>query len=329
MSCEISLDKDDGAIINEMPLENDNRTITNRNKTLGILYGLGYNLNYIIGENAFSPDNIWILVHSPGITLVLYIIGGIISLLGSSIYIELGIRSLPKGIGEQKYITDAFHPKRNVGHVFSFVAIGIIVAESFTSAKYLLYCFRGRLDVDWTTMIVSVAILFFITLYQMCSNRMVDIINHTFALFKIITLVTISIIGIVKLGINHDHWNCIFDAPFDFGAYGSGLIKVLLTYEGWNNINYLIGEFTPRSDDLEYPPIILKYSSLLSVCLSFILYFLTNAAFITVVGYNVTDTPIPMRFGQELFGESGKMLMSLLVAISTFGCVGALIFTYV
>ncbi|CAG8794102.1 18795_t:CDS:2 [Gigaspora rosea] len=35
-----------------------------------------------------------------------------------------------------------------------------------------------------------------------------------------------------------------------------------------------------------------------------------------------------MRFGQELFGESGKMLMSLLVAISTFGCVGALIFTY-
>ncbi|CAG8623191.1 17055_t:CDS:2, partial [Gigaspora rosea] len=256
MSCEISLDKDDGAIINEMPLENDNRTITNRNKTLGILYGLGYNLNYIIGENAFSPDNIWILVHSPGITLVLYIIGGIISLLGSSIYIELGIRSLPKGIGEQKYITDAFHPKRNVGHVFSFVAIGvifpsIIVAESFTSAKYLLYCFRGRLDVDWT---------------------MVDIINHTFALFKIITLVTISIIGIVKLGINHDHWNCIFDAPFDFGAYGSGLIKVLLTYED----------------------------------------FLTNAAFITVVGYNVTDTPIPMRFGQELFGESGKMLMSLL-----------------
>ncbi|CAG8815358.1 18004_t:CDS:2, partial [Gigaspora rosea] len=72
---------------------------------------------------AFNPGNIWMLVQSPGITLVLYIICFFISLLGSSVYIELGIRSLPSGIGEQKYITDAFFPRRNFGHVFSFVAI--------------------------------------------------------------------------------------------------------------------------------------------------------------------------------------------------------------
>ncbi|RIB28504.1 hypothetical protein C2G38_1458715 [Gigaspora rosea] len=153
MNFEISLDKDDGAILNT-PINNCTETITNRKKTLGILYGLGYNLNYIIGEDAFNPNNIWTLVRSPGITLVLYVICGIISLLGSSIYIELGIRSLPSGIGEQKYITDAFHPKRNVGHVFSFVALFvvfpfIIVAESFSSAQYFLYCFRGNLDVHW------------------------------------------------------------------------------------------------------------------------------------------------------------------------------------
>ncbi|CAG8647368.1 24161_t:CDS:2 [Gigaspora margarita] len=321
MSSEISLDKDDGATLTEIPIDNGTRTITNRKKILGILYGLGYNLNYIIGEDAFNPNNIWTLVRSPGITLVLYFICGIISLLGSSVYIELGIRSLPSGIGEQKYITDAFPSKRNVGHIFSFVAIfvifpSIIVAESFTSAQYLLYFYQRSLDVNWITMATSVAMLFIITLYQVCSNRVSDIINHSLALFKIITLLIISIVGIAKLRIDHVNWNYIFNVPFDLGAYASGLIKVLLTYED------LIEEFKPSSDNLEYPSVILKYSSLISVGITFILC--------KVVEYNINDnesTPIPMRFGKELLGETGEILMSILVAISSFGCVSAIIFT--
>ncbi|KAF0542075.1 hypothetical protein F8M41_004773 [Gigaspora margarita] len=97
----------------------------------------------------------------------------------------------------------------------------------------------------------------------------------------------------------------------------------------------LIGEFHTCSDNLEYPSLILKYSSLISVCICFIICCLTNAAFIKVVGYNPNNstdnesTPMPMRFGQELFGENGENFMAILVAISTFGCISALIFTYV
>ncbi|CAG8838237.1 17000_t:CDS:2, partial [Gigaspora margarita] len=161
MSDEISIDRITNEI-DEIPIESDNRTrpidnynvtIAYKKKAFGILYGIGYNINCIIGADIFKPENIWILVQSPGVVLVLYVVCGIISFLGSSVYIELGIRTLPCGIGEQKYITDAFHPKRNVGHVFSFVAIfvifpGIIVAESYTSAQYLLYCFRGNSSDD-------------------------------------------------------------------------------------------------------------------------------------------------------------------------------------
>ncbi|CAG8723846.1 19897_t:CDS:2, partial [Gigaspora margarita] len=51
--------------------------------------------------------------------------------------------------------------------------------------------------------------------------------------------------------------------------------------------------------------------------------FFNQAAFITVVGYNINDnesTPIPIRFGKELFNETGEKLMSILIAISAFGC---------
>ncbi|KAF0505209.1 amino acid transporter [Gigaspora margarita] len=344
MSDEISIDRITNEI-DEIPIKSDNRTrpidnynvtITNRKKAFGILYGIGYNINCIIGADIFKPENIWILVQSPGVVLVLYAVCGIISFLGSSVYIELGIISLPNGVGEQKYITDAFYPKRNVGHVFSFVAVfvifpGIIVTESYTSAQHLLYCFRGNSSDDLITVAVSITLLFIIMLYQMISNRVSNYINHALALIKIITLLFISVVGLIKLGTNHNNWNNIFNTSFNFGAYGSGLMKVLFTYEGWNNINYLIGELASRSDDLEYPSIILKYSSFLSVSISFLLYFLTNAAFITVVGYNINDnesTPIPIRFGKELFNETGEKLMSILIAISAFGCASAMMFTY-
>ncbi|RIB11649.1 amino acid permease-domain-containing protein [Gigaspora rosea] len=287
MDDKITLNSDNS--IATSTLSRDNSTITNSKKTLGILYGIGYNINYIIGAGIFNPDSLWILA-PPGTVLVLYVVCGIISFFGSLVYIELGIRSLPSGIGEQKYITDAFHPKENVGHVFSFAAIfiilpGAIVAESYINAQYLLYPFRGNLSDDQI----------------------------------------ISMIGIGKLVTNHNNWNNIFNASFNFGVYGSRLIKVLFTYED------LIEEFKPRSDNLEYPSLILKYSSLISVGISFLLNFLTNAAFITVVGYNVNDnenTPIAIRFGRELFDGKGEKLMSILAAISAFGCTSAMIFTY-
>ncbi|CAG8619094.1 9707_t:CDS:10, partial [Scutellospora calospora] len=184
----------------------------------------GFNINRIIGGGIFDSDSIWILVQSPGITLVLYVVCGFISLLGSLIYIELGIISLPKG-------------------------------------KY---------SINWT-----------------------DIFNKP--------------------------------SP-NFGAYGNAIIKVLFAYEGWNDINYLIEELREPKDSN------LKFSSLLSVCVSLLLYFSTNAAFITVVGRNIITedkgSPIALRFGKELRGKTGEILMSALVAISAFGSVGSMVFTY-
>ncbi|KAF0493591.1 amino acid transporter [Gigaspora margarita] len=313
-------------------MENDN----NVKHRLNMLGGIGYNINRIIGAGIFNPDSIWILVQSPGIALVLFVVCGIISLLGSSIYIELGIRALPKGIGEQKYITDAFPGWRNVGHIFSFVVIfiilpGAIVADSYSSAQYLLYVFRGyfKNDYDYMAVIVSVLILLFITLYHVYSTIISDITNQGLALIKIISLLIISIVGLVRLsGADSTNWRNVFNKSFnagvyELGAYGNGIIQILFAYEGWNNINYLVEELN------EPKAVSLKYSSIISVFISILLYFSINAAFITVIGNNITNNiPIALRFGNELLGRNGEILMSILVAISAFGSVSAKVFIY-
>ncbi|CAG8815384.1 2335_t:CDS:2, partial [Dentiscutata erythropus] len=66
----------------------DETSSVNYQNTLGILFGIGYNINRIVGAGIFNADSMWILVQSPGITLVLFVVCGIISLLGSFIYVE-------------------------------------------------------------------------------------------------------------------------------------------------------------------------------------------------------------------------------------------------
>ncbi|RIB26299.1 hypothetical protein C2G38_2163691 [Gigaspora rosea] len=58
-------------------------------KILKTSSGLGYNINHIIGAGIFiTPSNVWGLAQSPGSALMLWIFGGFVSLLGSSIYVE-------------------------------------------------------------------------------------------------------------------------------------------------------------------------------------------------------------------------------------------------
>ncbi|CAG8681329.1 671_t:CDS:10 [Dentiscutata erythropus] len=321
-----------------------------RENFLGIIGGAGYNINHIIGAGIFNPDNIWILVGSPAIILVFWILGGIISLIGTLIYIELGIRSLPKGIGEQRYIENAFPSKKNLGHIFSFVAIIIIlpaaiIADTYACAQHLLYLFninpdpKEYFDKDYIALrLLSILILAIITAYNMYSNRLSVIINQVLVFIKIIAIFLISIVGLIKLtGPNPTNWNEIYKSPKTYvGAYSSGILKVLFVYEGWNNINYTIEELQEPKDKK------LIYSNLISVGVPFILYFLINVAFTTSLGHDffidessfdqatAFNSNIALRFGYKLFdnNENGVKFMSAIIAISAFGCVGAMVFVY-
>ncbi|CAG8574201.1 8986_t:CDS:2, partial [Racocetra persica] len=236
---------------------------------------------------------------SPGIALVLWVVGGFISLFGGLVYAELGIRAFPRGIGEQFYIEDAF--QNNLGYIFSFVAIfaifpGSIIADSYTSARYFLYAIRGNSD-DYDKIIQPIAaiiMLAIVMIYHIFSNRLAVYINQTFALIKIMALLIISIVGLVNLS-SASNWKTIFNTHSPtLGDYSDAMIKILFAYED----------------------------------------FLTNVAFITVVDHDYFikmtefnesfDNAIALRFLGN--NKLGIKFMSVLVAISAFGSVGSMYF---
>ncbi|CAG8722188.1 1149_t:CDS:2, partial [Gigaspora rosea] len=295
----------------------------NFEKILGITGGVTYNINEIIGSGIFlTPGNVWRLTKSPGITLIFWIVGGLFSFLGSSVYALLS-EMLPDGAGELLYLDEAFpKPKRIIAQIFSHAMIFVmrpasIVADSYATSQYILFAIRGEsgdyLDPKG----------YFSKDFILAAR-----INIIFAAVKILALSVIIIVGLIQLhNVNlRSHWTNIFNNtvsdqrtfPEQVGSYGDAMLQVLFAYED-------------LTDELVEPNLVAK-SNNYSVGIAFILYVLTNVAYITVVNPEdavIRDDPsqiIAINFGKALIGETGKRIISILIAISSCGAVAAMIY---
>ena len=102
-------------------------------RILGKFFGIGMNVNHIIGSGIVTaPGIIWGLVKSPGIVFLLWVVGGIIAMSGSLSYTVLGVHQsilsrqnrVSGSGGEVKYLQTAYPYFENVAsYLFSFMHI--------------------------------------------------------------------------------------------------------------------------------------------------------------------------------------------------------------
>ena len=102
-------------------------------RILGKFFGIGMNVNHIIGSGIVTVPGIVLgLVKSPGIVFLLWAIGGFVAMLGSFSYTVLGVhqsvlsrRNRVSGSGGAvKYLQTAFPCCENIAsYLFSFMYI--------------------------------------------------------------------------------------------------------------------------------------------------------------------------------------------------------------
>ncbi|CAG8676943.1 7365_t:CDS:2 [Cetraspora pellucida] len=202
-----------------------------------------------------------------------------------------------------------------------------IVADAYVSSQFLIYIIRGD-DGDNRPSEYLNPTEYFSTDFI---SRLAAHINIIFAIFKVLALCCVIIVGMAQLlkPESKSHWANLFNDTISdqrtslekVGSYGDAMLEILFTYEGWNNANYL-------TDLLNNPQHVLAVSNIFSILIATILYIFTNIAYITVV--NPTDIIllahiddptqfIAIAFGNSLLGEIGKKLMGALIVISSCG----------
>ncbi|CAG8621246.1 13500_t:CDS:2 [Ambispora leptoticha] len=319
-----------------------------RKRLLGTLAGIGNNCNNMIGAGIFSsPGLVLSEIQSPGIALILWVVGGIAVLFGSLSYVELG-SSITDGGGEVVYLEKAYpRPKALFSYTFSFVMIvairpALISAIANVFAQYFLYLIKAkdRCDIDylhpnayitdwnfWQLRLCSLAALIIVTIYHVVSNKWANRINQTLTIIKTLTLILISIIGFATIPtFIHDadtNWKNMFpsNATITANSLTAALIPILFAYNGWNNLNYTLDEFVDPAQKL-------KKSNSISVLIVTFLYFCANIAYTNVplskiTGSNEPSEIIAGKFALQVGGFNLARALSFFVSLSAFGALAA------
>ncbi|MCJ1277005.1 hypothetical protein MMC21_004814 [Puttea exsequens] len=309
-----------------------------KHKSLTYLNGLSLVIGLIIGSGIFSsPAQVNTNAGSYGASLVVWTIAGILAWTGAASYAELG-GAIPLNGGAQVYLSKIFGDW--AGFLFTWCAVFVLKPGSAAIIAIIFgeYIVRAIVGADaesasaWINKGVALAGLALVTILNCISTKLGTRMGDTFMFFKFVALLGITITGVVVAitgfswrGTPNDDWRSTgwFESTStDPSSWAVALYAGLWAFDGWDNTNYVVGEFLNPHRDL--PRVI--HTAMPLVILS---YLLANVAYIFVLPQDVitSSNTIAVKFGSVVFGRIGSLVLSLIVSASCFGALNATTFT--
>ncbi|EQL03177.1 amino acid permease [Ophiocordyceps sinensis CO18] len=279
-----------------------------KHKTLTYLNGLSLIVGLIIGAGIFSsPSQVSSKVGSPGAALVVWVIAGILAWTGAASYAELG-GAIPLNGGSQVYLAKTFGEM--AGFLFTWVAVLVLKPGGAAIVSIIMGEYLGRAilgaEVDkvspWVSKSVALVGIFFVTLFNCISTRFGTRLNDLLMILKFVALLAVTVTGITVaitgytfegnkdvVWTAHDWFN---GTSSDLSNWAVALYAGLWAFDGWDNTNYVVGEFRNPSRDLP----------------------------------RVIHTAMPLTSSRNI-GRVGALLIALTVSASCFGALNSSAFT--
>lgn len=303
-------------------------------------------------------------VGSPFWLLVVWIVTGIMTLLGALAYGELAAM-FPRAGGQYLFLREAMGPLMGFLYgwtLFVVIQTGTIAAVLVAFARFLgelvpgispdLYGWfphhsfataGGPIDVGLSPQrLVALVIVWLLTWINLRGVREGKLIQTTFTIVKTGALALLVILcltlGRNATAIAANFTNGHFFGHVDLGsafvlAFGAALVGSLFSSDAWNNVTFAAAE-------VHNPKRNLPLALALGTGLVTLLYVLTNVGYLTtlpmagsptastIMGRGIqfaTQDRVGTAAAQVFFGASGGTVMAIAILISTFGCSNGLI----
>ncbi|XP_018653184.1 putative cationic amino acid transporter [Schistosoma mansoni] len=280
-------------------------------REVGLWSAVSITIGTIIGSGVFvTPKGVLEnSEQSPGISIIIWILCGIISLLGSLCYAELGTTITDSG-GDYVYIKKAF------GNLPAFLQlwVNLVVIRptstaicAFSFAYYALYPIYSNCDPPYLLIIsFSILSITFLTWINIMKVRWATRIQNLFTAAKLLALTIIILSGLYvlcqsRLENFEEFWQPT--RPMNPSRIALAFYSGLFAYAGWNFLNII-------TEELQNP----QHSICCHNSISFIL-------FIFCCHINTFKT-----FADRLYGKF-SWIMSIFISLSCFGGLNGILFT--
>src|ERR1043166_9003953 len=333
--------------------------------TTGFIRGLGLLDSTMIVAGSMIGSGIFIVsggiakqVGAPGWLLVVWIVTGLLTLMGALCYGELAAMMLKAG-GQYVYLREAFSPLWGFLYgwtLFLVIQTGTIAAVSVGFARYFgalvpwirddnyivppIHLSTGYALSLSTTQLVGVVLIALLTWTNTRGLEYGKIIQNVFTTAKTGALAGLILVGLL-LGWNHaavsDNFGNLWSARgvveivpgltamSTFGLFVALCVTQtgsLFSADAWNNITFTAGEV---KDPRRNIPLSLALGTFVVIAL----YLLANVAYIVTLPFEQIQHAPADRVATTtlnvIFPGLGATIMAVGIMISTFGCCNGLI----
>ncbi|KAL9695924.1 hypothetical protein quinque_015209 [Culex quinquefasciatus] len=289
-------------------------------KELGLLEGVAIILGIIFGSGIFiSPKGVLMEVGAVGTSLVIWVLCGVLSMIGALCYAELGT-AIPKSGGDYAYIYEAYGPLPAFLYLWDATVIFVPSTNAIMGLTFASYVFQPLFAAGCSVPTIGLQLFAAVTICALTYINAYDVrvttkMQNIFMFTKIGALVLVIIVGVVwmLLGGTENFENAFENTETDPGKLSVAFYSGIFSYAGWNYLNFM-------TEELKDPYKNLPRAIYISLPLVTGIYVLANMAYVAVLTPQqiLSSDAIAVTFAQKAMGW-GAFVMPILVAISAFG----------
>lgn len=287
--------------------------------SLTLIDSIALIVGLVIGAGIFeTPALVAANTGTVGGVIRVWLLGGLVSLLGALCYAELAT-TYPHVGGNYYYLKRAFGS--SIAILFAWARMTVIQTGSIALLAFVLGDYVSQLFPlgRYGAAIYAAIAIIVLTGLNIIGLRQTKRLQNGLAVCLILGLLLVVLVG---LSGSPTSVAAVVPPSVTTPSWGLALVFVLLSYGGWNEAAYI-------SAEIQNPQRNMVRSLLSSIGLITAIYLLINLAYLRGLGLEAmaASQAVAADLLRQRLGEVGVWVVSLLVVIATLGSINATILT--
>ncbi|KAL1965429.1 hypothetical protein VTN77DRAFT_5685 [Rasamsonia byssochlamydoides] len=307
--------------------------VDNDETKLGTLSAISIIVGKTVGVGVYSvPSSIFAGVGSVGMSIIMWVLGALISFCGLAVYLDLGT-AIPRSGGERVYLERIFrkpHMLSTCMFLAYVVLLGFSAPNCIILGDYAVYISGGTPN-GWNARSIGVGVITLSCLIHARTPKLGLKLINILGVVKIIIMFVVVILGFASLFSGQERkpsqttaernfkniWAGSSTQPYD---YATALLKVIYCFRGYSAANQVLS-------DVKNPKKTLRLAAPIALGLVSVGYILVNVAYFLVVDkedFKTSGVVGGAHFFRNVFGEVvGERILPCLIILSAFGNIAA------